>query len=65
MKMIKNLIRLISPNKCLYEFNELMDALEGKRFFSMDTLQNIIIRLRDLFPDEISKIDRTKYKKWI
>ncbi|MFW9899049.1 MAG: 4Fe-4S binding protein [Candidatus Thorarchaeota archaeon] len=64
-KIIKSLIRLISPKKCLYEFNELMDALEGKRFFSMDSIQNIIIRLRDIFPDEISKIDKTKYKKWI
>ncbi|MFX1392958.1 MAG: 4Fe-4S binding protein [Promethearchaeota archaeon] len=63
--IIKNIIRLITPNKCLHEFNELMDALEGKRDFPIDLIHNIIMRLRDIFPDEISKIDRIKYKKWI
>ena len=64
-KIIKSLIRLISPNKCMHEFNEFMDAIESKRYFSLDSIQNIIIRIRDIFPDEITKIDRTKYKKWI
>ncbi|MFX1257809.1 MAG: 4Fe-4S binding protein [Promethearchaeota archaeon] len=64
-KIIKNFLRLISPNKILPKFNEIMDALEGKRFFFIDSIQDIILRIRDIFPNEMNKIDRIKYKKWI
>jgi len=64
-KIIKSLIRLVSPNESLHKFNEIIEALEGKRKVPIDLIHTIVIRLRDFFPDEISKIDRTKYKKWI
>ena len=64
-KMIRSLIRLVSPNECLQKFNDIMDALEGKKNFPIDSIHKIVMRCRDIFPDEINKLDRTKYKNWI
>ena len=64
-KIIKNIIRLFIPKKRMRNFDEFIDALECKRDFYLETIQNIVVKLRNIFPDEIKKIDRTKYKIWI
>ena len=64
-KIIKNIIRLFIPKKRMRNFDEFIDALECKRDFYLETIQNIVVKLRNIFPDEIKKIDRTKYKRWI
>ena len=61
----KDIIRLFIPCKSVSCFDEFIDALEGKKEFSLDVIQNIVIRLREIFSDEIKKIERAKYKKWI
>jgi hypothetical protein len=64
-KIIKNLIRLFLPYKRVSCFNEFIDALEDQKDFSVEPIQSIVIRLKELFPDEIKAIDRVKYKLWI
>ena len=39
--------------------------LEAKKDFSVEAIQSIIVRLRELFADDIKNLDREKYKEWI
>jgi polyferredoxin len=64
-KIIKNLIRLFLPYKRIRSFDEFIDALEGQRDFSVEPIQSIVVRIKELFPDQIQNIDRKKYKEWI
>jgi hypothetical protein len=64
-KIIKEIIRLFIPCKSLRYFDEFFDAIESKRDFSLVIIQNIVIRLREIFSYEIKKIERAYYKKWI
>ncbi|TFG15657.1 MAG: 4Fe-4S binding protein [Promethearchaeota archaeon] len=64
-KIVKNIIRLFIPYKRIQTFDEFVDALEGKQEFSVEAIQSIIVRLRDLFSEGIKTIDREKYKNWI
>lgn len=64
-KIIKNMIRLFIPYKRMQTFDEFVDALEAKKDFSVDAIQSIIVRLRELFADDIKNLDREKYKEWI
>jgi polyferredoxin len=64
-KIVKNMIRLFIPYKRIQIFDEFVDALEGKQEFSVETIQSIVVRLRDLFSEDIKTIDREKYKNWI
>lgn len=64
-KIIKNMIRLFIPYKRMQTFDEFVDALEAKKDFSVDAIQSIVVRLRELFADDIKNLDREKYKEWI
>ena len=64
-KILKNLIRLFLPYKCARSFDEFIDALEGNKEFSLEPIQSIVVRLQELFPENIKNLDRTKYKEWI
>jgi len=64
-KTIKNIIRLFIPYKRIEALDEFIDALEAKKDFSVETVQSIIVRLKELFADDIKTIDRKKYKDWI
>ena len=64
-KNVKSIIRLFTPNKHVHRFNDLMNALEDRKKFPVESIQKIVTRLREIFPDEINGIVRTKYKKWI
>ncbi len=63
--IIKNVIRLLIPYNHTHSFEEFTDALKGKQNLSQDTVQNIIERLKVVFPDEIKQLDLPKYKNWI
>jgi len=58
-------IRLLIPYNHTHSFEEFTDALKGKQNLSQDTVQNIIERLKVVFPDEIKQLDLPKYKNWI
>ena len=64
-KILKSIIRLFIPYKRMRASEEFFDALEEKKDFSLEVIQNIVSRLKDLFPDEIKQLDRLKYKEWI
>ena len=64
-QVIKSMIRLLKPYKRSSAFKQLTDALQSKKDMSSDTVQNIVIRLREIFPDEIKQLDISKYKKLI
>lgn len=64
-KIIKNMIRLFIPYKRMETFDEFVDALEAKKDFSVEAVQNIIVRLKELLADDIKNLDREKYKEWI
>jgi hypothetical protein len=64
-KILKNIIRLFIPYKRIRASEEFFDALEEKNDFSLEYIQNIVLRLKDLFPDEINQLDRSKYREWI
>ena len=65
IKIIKNIIRLFVPLKRMQDLNDFLDALENKKEFSVEAIQNIVVRLRELFPEEIKNIDREFFKAWI
>ena len=46
-------------------FEEFIDALEDKRDFSLEIIQNIVTRIKEIFPEEIKQLNRIEYKKWI
>ncbi|MFW9972610.1 MAG: 4Fe-4S binding protein [Candidatus Odinarchaeota archaeon] len=64
-KIFKNIIRLLIPYKRTSALEQLSDALKGKKDMSLDAIQNIVIRLKAIFPEEIKKLDIVKYKTWI
>ena len=63
--ILKSLIRLLIPYKRTRSFEELIDALKGKKDIPLDVVQNIVIRIQAIFPDEIKQLDIPKYKTWI
>ena len=64
-QVIKSMIRLIIPYKRSSAFEQLTDALQSKKDMSSETVQNIVTRLREIFPEEIKQLDIPKYKTWI
>jgi polyferredoxin len=64
-KILKSIIRLLIPYKRNRTFEEFSNALIGEKDMSLEPIQNIVIRLRAIFPDEIKKLDISKYIKWI
>ena len=62
---IKSIIRLFVPNRRFRNFDEFINALEGKRNFYENSIQKIVERLKEMFPDEIGTIKKTEYKQWI
>jgi polyferredoxin len=64
-KILKSIIRLLIPYKRIQAFEQLTGALKSKKDMSLDAIQNIVIRLKAIFPDEIKQLDTSKYKKWI
>ena len=64
-KIIKTMIRLFVPYKRLQTSEQLFEALKGNEPFSLDVIQNIISRLREIFPEEVNQLDKSKYKEWI
>ncbi len=63
--ILKSIIRLIIPYKRNNGFEQLTDALRGKKDMSLEVIQNIIVRLKAIFPEEIEQLDMSNYKKWI
>ena len=63
--IIKNIIRLFVPFKRQSAFKQLFDAIESKKDFPLEVIQNIVTRLKEIFPDEIKQLDRLKFKEWI
>ena len=64
-KIIKSIVRLLIPYKRENVFEQFKDALKGKRDMSLDAIQNVVTRLKVIFPEEIERFDLSKYKKWI
>jgi hypothetical protein len=64
-KIFKSIIRLLIPYKRIQVFEQLTDALNGKKDIALEVIQNIIFRLREIFPEEIRQLDISKYRKWI
>jgi len=64
-KTIKSIIRLIIPYKRAKAFEEFVEALKGTKDFSQETIQNIVNRLKEIFPDEVKQLDISKYENWI
>jgi hypothetical protein len=44
---------------------EIMWALEGKKNFSMDYIQKIVIKMKDLLKDEIAEMNKDELRKWV
>ncbi|MHA2393317.1 MAG: 4Fe-4S binding protein [Promethearchaeota archaeon] len=63
--IMKSIIRLLIPYKRNRVFEEFTDALQGKKDMFIDAIQNIVIRLKAIFPDEIEHLDISKYRSWI
>ena len=64
-RIFKSLIRLIIPYKRISAFEELVDALKNEEDISIEPIRNIVRRLRMIFPEEIKKLDKSKYEEWI
>lgn len=64
-KIFKSIIRLLIPYKRIQAFEQLIDALNGKKDMALEVIQNIIFRLREIFPEEIRQLDISKYRNWI
>jgi len=64
-QIIKSIIRLLIPYKRVSALEQLDDALKNKKDMSLDAIQNIVIRLKAIFPEEIQKFDILEYKNWI
>jgi hypothetical protein len=63
--IFKSVIRLIIPYKRISAFEELTDALINEKEITIEPIQNIISRLRTIFPEEIKQLDVAKYREWI
>jgi polyferredoxin len=63
--IIKSIIRLFVPKRRFRNFDDFINALKGKRNFYENSIQNIVERIKKLFPDEVKTIDEAKYKQWI
>ena len=63
--IFKSIIRLIIPYKRMKAFEELTDALINEKEITLEPIQNIISRLRTIFPEEIKQLDISKYREWI
>ena len=63
--IIKNVIRLFIPCKQILYFDEFVDALSGNSEFSVESIQNIVVRLTEIFPSEIKNLNPIKFKEWI
>ena len=59
------MIRLLIPYKRSRSFEQLTDALKSKKEMSSKSVQNIVTRLKEIFPEEITQLDILKYKEWI
>ncbi|MHA2035145.1 MAG: 4Fe-4S binding protein [Promethearchaeota archaeon] len=64
-RILKSVIRLLIPYKRNDSFEQITDALRGKKDMTLEGIQNIVTRLKVIFPEEIKQIDMLKYKKWI
>jgi len=64
-KIIRSIIRLLIPYKRKYAFEQFTDALRSEKDMSIDAVQNIVARLKVIFPEEIKQLDVSKYEKWI
>ena len=64
-KIIKSIIRLLIPYKRNRNFEQLINALRSETTMSSDAIQNIVIKLKGIFPEEIKQLDVSKYKNWI
>ena len=63
--IIKTLIRLLIPYKRKGVFEQFINALEDKEDISIEYIQNIVMRLKNIFPSEIGQMDISKYLHWI
>jgi polyferredoxin len=63
--IIKSVAKLLIPYKRLKGFEEFIDALQNKKNMPLYAIQNLVMRLRTIFPDEIKQLDITKFKSWI
>ncbi len=63
--ILKNVIRLFIPCKQMLYFDEFVEALNDKSKFSVEAIQNIIVRLSEIFSSEIKNLDPIKFKEWI
>jgi ferredoxin len=64
-KIFKSIIRLIIPYKRNSAFEQLVDALINEKEIEIEPIQNIVRRLRTIFPEEIKQLDVSKYREWI
>jgi ferredoxin len=64
-KVIKSIIRLMIPYKRHHVLEQLNDALKGIKDMPLDAIQNIVIRLKAIFPEEIEQLNIAKFKEWI
>ena len=64
-KIIKSIIRLLIPYKRTRALEQLNDALKSKKDMSLDAIQNIVIRLKAIFPEEVQKFNISEYNNWI
>ena len=64
-KIIKSIIRLLVPYKHTHTFEQFIDALSGNEVISLEVIQNIVMRLKETFPEEIKQLDISNYKSWI
>lgn len=64
-KIFKSIIRLIIPYKRVNAFEQLVEALINEKEITIEPIQNIVSRLRAIFPEEIKQLDVSKYKEWI
>ena len=64
-KIIKSIIRLLIPYKRTRALEQLNDSLKSKKDMSLDAIQNIVIRLKAIFPEEVQKFNISEYNNWI
>ncbi len=64
-QIIKSIIRLLIPYKRSRALEQFNDALNNKKDMSQEAIQNIVIRLRTIFPKEIEQFNLSNYKNWI
>ncbi|MFW9902212.1 MAG: 4Fe-4S binding protein [Candidatus Thorarchaeota archaeon] len=64
-KIIKSILRLLIPYKRARTLEQLNDALTSKKDMSLDVIQNIVIRLKAIFPEKVQKFNISEYNTWI